>query len=177
MTLVERHGDWMQTISGRQFWPMDPRPEEVHIEDVAHALSMMCRFNGHCQRFYSVAEHSVLISRHVPSEDALWGLLHDASEAYIADIVRPAKRFIQGYRQAEDRIMTAVCEAFGLSLLMPGSVARADTAILADEAAQIMGPAPQKWYLPEAPLGVKIAGLPPGEAREAFLTRYRELTS
>ena len=66
-----RKGDWMQTYTGRQFWPIDPRANEVHIEDIAHALSMMCRYNGHCRTFYSVAEHSVLVSQHVPPEHAL----------------------------------------------------------------------------------------------------------
>lgn len=171
-----RAGDWMQTISGRQFWPIDPRPEEVFIEDIAHALSMMCRFNGHCERFYSVAEHSVIVSRHVPEEHALWGLLHDASEAYIADIVRPAKRFIIGYKQAEDRIMAAICKAFGLSPVTPREVERADSAILADEASQIMGTAPKQWFLPEPPLGAQIVGLSPSEAKAAFLKRFAEIT-
>lgn len=173
---IARKGDWMQTISGRQFWPIDPRPEDVDIEDIAHALSMLCRFGGHCVRFYSVAEHSVIVSRHVPPEDSLWALLHDASEAYIADIVRPAKRFIPGYREAEDRIMAAICAAFGLQLDMPATVARADSAILADEAGQIMGAAPKQWHLPEPPLGARIIGLPPVEAKAAFLQRFAALT-
>ncbi|MFN9113590.1 MAG: phosphohydrolase, partial [Bacteroidota bacterium] len=70
---------WIQTFSGIAFWPLDPKPEHVRIADIAHALSMKCRYNGHTRKFYSVAEHSVLVSRHVPEEDALWALLHDAS--------------------------------------------------------------------------------------------------
>jgi len=172
-----RQGDWMQTVSGRQFWPIDPRPEDVHIEDIAHALSMMCRFGGHCDRFYSVAEHSVLLSWKVPQEDALWALLHDASEAYIADIVRPAKRFINGYKEMEVRIMAAVCGAFNLPIIPPPSVKRADTAILADEAAQIMGTKPKDWILPEPPLGVRIIGLTPSAAKRAFLDRFQSLAA
>lgn len=172
-----RQGDWMQTVTGRQFWPIDPRPEDINIEDIAHALSMMCRFGGHCDRFYSVAEHSVLVSENVPPQDALWGLLHDASEAYIADIVRPAKRFIIGYKDIEGRIMAAVCGAFDLPYIEPPSVKRADNAILADEAAQIMGAKPKDWILPEPPLGVRIIGLSPTDAKAAFLTRYRALTT
>ena len=171
-----RQGDWMQTVSGRQFWPIDPRPEDVHIEDIAHALSMMCRFGGHCERFYSVAEHSVLVSEHVPPEDALWALLHDASEAYIADIVRPAKRFLSNYKEVEGRIMAAVCTAFGLPAIEPPSVKRADNAILADEAAQIMGTKPKDWVLPEQPLGVIITGLSPENAKSLFIERFRALT-
>lgn len=172
----ERQGDWMQTVSGRQFWPIDPRSEDVFIEDIAHALSMMCRFGGHCELFYSVAEHSVLVSENVPAEDALWALLHDASEAYIADIVRPAKRFLANYKEVEGRIMAAVCAAFNLPVIEPPSVKRADNAILADEAAQIMGTKPKDWILPEPPLGVRIIGLSPADAKQAFMARYRALS-
>lgn len=69
----DRRGDWIQTFTGRRFWPLDPRPEDVCIEDIAHALSLKCRFGGHCTRFYSVAEHSVHVSNYVPAEFALWG--------------------------------------------------------------------------------------------------------
>jgi len=171
-----RKGDWMQTYTGRQFWPIDPRADEIHIEDIAHALSMMCRYNGHCKIFYSVAEHSVLVSRSLPDDFALWGLLHDASEAYIADIVRPAKRFIAGYCEAEDKIMNAVCERFGLSSDMPAEVKRVDNAILADEQPILIGPVAAEWGLTEPALGVPIVGLAPWEAERWFLARYAELT-
>ena len=81
-----RNGSWLQTYTGIQFWPLDPRPEEIDIQDIAHALSLLCRFNGHCQRFYSVAEHSVHVSTILAPEFGLWGLLHDAAEAYLSDI-------------------------------------------------------------------------------------------
>ena len=170
-----RNGDWMQTITGRKFWPIDPRPEDIDIYDIAHALSMMCRFNGHCKWFYSVAEHSVYVSDLCPPDYAVWGLLHDASEAYIADIVKPAKPYIAGYREAENRIMAAVCERFGLPMDQPQCVKEADNAILADEAAQIMGPHPDEWYLPSAPSGTKILGLTPSKAKKLFLDRARYL--
>jgi len=172
---MTRNGDWMQTFTGRQFWPIDPRANEVDIEDIAHALSMMCRYNGHCKIFYSVAEHSVLVSRALPDDLALWGLLHDASEAYIADIVRPAKRFIAGYCDVEDRIMNAVCERFGLSPTMPAEVKRVDNAILADEQRSIMATPPAPWTLPEPALGVEIIGWAPWQAKQRFLARYAEL--
>ena len=69
-----RKGGWIQTYTGRQFWPMDPRSHEVFIEDIAHSLSMMCRYAGHCERFYSVAEHSILLARHVSYENKLAAL-------------------------------------------------------------------------------------------------------
>src|SRR5258708_302056 len=87
----DRRGNWMQTYTGRAYWPADPRAEDVCIEDIAHALSLLCRYTGHCKRFYSVAEHSILISQVVPPEYAFFGLMHDAQEAYINDLARPIK--------------------------------------------------------------------------------------
>lgn len=174
--MEQRKGEWMQTVSGKAFWPIDPRAEDVDIEDIAHALSMVCRYGGHCQRFYSVAEHSIYVSRHVPKEDALWGLLHDAAEAYIADIVKPAKRFISGYAEVEDRLMEVICERFGLPVTPPESIKKADTAILLDEMPQLLGEPPLPWGLTEGPLGIEILGLQPGQAKQAFLNRFYELT-
>jgi hypothetical protein len=67
---VAHTGNWIQTFTGRQYWPLDPREGDVYIEDIAHALSLQCRFTGHCRSFYSVAEHCVRVSHVVPSEDA-----------------------------------------------------------------------------------------------------------
>ena len=78
----ERIGSWLQTYTGKKFYPFDPREEEVDILDIAHALSQLCRFGGHTKEFYSVAEHCVLVSMCCPSEVKLLGLLHDAAEAY-----------------------------------------------------------------------------------------------
>ena len=113
-------GDWMQTYTGVRFYPMDPRPEELDIRDIAHALSLICRYGGHVDRFYSVAEHCVLMSQCVPEEHALWALLHDASEAYVGDMVRPLKRQLPEYEAAEGRVIAAIVERVGLpSTRMP----------------------------------------------------------
>jgi len=137
---TERIGEWSQTAHGRMFFPMDPRPEEVHIDDIAHALALQCRFGGSCSRFYSVAEHCVHMARAVSPENAMWALLHDASEAYIVDVPRPIKKHLAGYSSIEQRIMFAVCDKFGLPRTMPREVKQADDAILLAEADQIMGP-------------------------------------
>lgn len=105
-------GDWIQTYSGRAFYPLAPYPQDVCIEDIAHALSQLCRFGGHCRRFYSVAEHSVLLSRVVVPEFQLWALLHDASEAYLVDVPRPIKKQLPAYVEAERRVMAAICARF-----------------------------------------------------------------
>ena len=173
---MTRYGDWMQTFTGRAFWPMDPRPEDVCIEDIAHALSMQCRYAGHCRVFFPVAQHSLLVARHLPPELRLWGLLHDSPEAYLVDVPRPVKPFLRGYREAEDRVMDAIVQAFGLRPeRMPDEVKRVDTAILADEARQLMAPSPMPWHLPEPPLGIKIGPMQPAEARDEFIRVFHEL--
>jgi hypothetical protein len=174
-TYIRQPKDWIQTFTGRQFWPLDPRPEDVCIEDIAHALSMKCRYSGHSKIFYSVAEHSVHVSHYLPDGLKLWGLLHDSGEAYLPDVPRPIKPFLTGFKGMEDAIMLAVCERYGLCLQEPSMVKRVDTAILADEMAQIMGPPPADWYLPEGALGVTIEGWLPERAEKEFLKRFERL--
>lgn len=166
----------MQTYRRIQFWPLDPRPEEVDIEDIAHALSMQCRYGGHVRHFYSVAEHSILVSRMVPREDALWGLLHDASEAYLSDVIRPVKRFLTNYKAIENRLMAVICERFGLPPEQPESVTWADNAILADERERVMGGEIAPWRLEHGPTGVDIRCHAPVTARADFLHRFHQLT-
>ncbi len=169
-------GDWIQTAGGRQFWPMDPRPDEVFIDDIAHALSMLCRFGGHCLRFYSVAEHCVLMARAATDRHtALWALLHDASEAYLVDVPRPLKPFLIGYDEAEAKIMRAVEYRFKLHLGLPDIVKRMDHAILMDEQLQNMAPAPVKWSTDAEPLGVRLKFWSPEQARLEFVEEYWRL--
>lgn len=174
--MTERRGDWMQTYTGRAFWPLDPRPEEVEIADIAHALSHQCRYAGHCRQFYSVAEHSYLLSRRVAPEHALWALLHDAAEAYLVDLPRPVKRNVVGYAEAEAAVMAAICARFGLPSEMPAEVHEADGRILHDEAAQNMARPPMPWNLPGLPLGLTLQLWSPLRAEAAFLNRYYQLT-
>lgn len=167
----------MNTWTGKQFWPIDPRPEDIDIEDIAHALSMTCRYGGHISAYYSVSEHSYIVSHHVPKEYALWGLLHDASEAYLSDIVRPAKPYIAGYKEAEARLMAVICERFGLDPVEPAEVKWADGAILADEMRTLIRKPAGEWDLPVPEgLGAWINCWTPMTAKAAFLRRFRELT-
>jgi 5'-deoxynucleotidase YfbR-like HD superfamily hydrolase len=82
---------WIQTYQGGCFEPFNPHPDQIHIRDIAHALALTCRFTGHCLDFYSVAQHSVMVSQIVSHKHALAGLLHDASEAYLTDVASPIK--------------------------------------------------------------------------------------
>jgi hypothetical protein len=114
-------------------YPLNPRVDDVCVDDIAHALAMQTRFTGHCRRFYSVAQHSVHVSHVCDRRDALWGLLHDASEAYLSDVSRPVKRLpeMSEYRSAEQRLLAVICERFGLPEAEPPSVKRADTSAAA----------------------------------------------
>ncbi len=183
----ERFGDWMQTYTGLKFWPLDPRPEEVDIEDIAHALSLTCRFNGHCRRFYSVAQHSVLVGRLLDDPDsARWGLLHDAAEAYLQDAVRPIKDFIgfnfgvesviyTPYRRVEKTILKTIARAFDLPWPMPPEVAEADEIVLATERRDVMAEWGHRWTVNAEPASFTIVPLPPDAAKRLFLRRFREL--
>jgi len=170
-----RHGNWMQTYSGRQFWPVDPRPSEVHLIDIAHGLAHACRFAGHCSRFYSVAEHSVYVSQIVPPELALVGLLHDATEAYVVDIPRPLKPFLTGYAAIEDGVWVAIAQRFGLPEKMPQAVKDADNALLLAEQRDIMAPPPAPWNIPGEAAPIRIIGLDPATAERVFLERFWQL--
>lgn len=171
--------DWIQTYTGRAYFPAAPRAEDVDIRDIAHALSMLCRYTGHVTRFYSVAEHSIHVSNLVPPEDALAGLLHDGTEAYCNDLASPFKRHLPDYKAAEARNWLAIAEHFSLSPDLPQSVHDADYAMLFAEKAQLFQhPPPMDWAI--QPRGavpdVGTLGMVPMVAEYAFLRRYRELT-
>ena len=110
----------MTTFTGRHFDPMQIRTEDICIEDIAHALSLMCRGGGHLKYFYSVAQHSLNCAAEAKARGwserlQLACLLHDASEAYLSDIIRPVKANLTGYLEIESRIMEKILEKFNLS--------------------------------------------------------------
>ena len=169
---------WINTYTGRQFWPLAPRVEDVDIEDIAHALSLQCRFTGHVHEFYSVAQHCCLVAERVPEEDRAWALLHDAPEAYLIDLARPVKHapWMQQYRDVEDCLMAVIAERFGLVGECPDSVKDADKRMLMTEAHSLMTMHPQ-WLI-HAPWKRYEDGpvIPwtPQVARARFLNRFRE---
>lgn len=173
-----RYGDWMQTYTGKQFWPADPRTDEIDIRDIAHALSMQCRYAGHCLRFYSVAEHCVLLARAIP-EHKLWALLHDASEAYLVDVPRPVKPALQPtYGVLEAKLMRRVAERFSLpSPEQPSLVGEYDFRMLVDEKAQNMFDGPHWSSIDRLePVGVTLQFWSPAEAKAEFLATFTELS-
>lgn len=178
-------GDWSQLYSGRQFFPMSPRPEDVDAVDIGHALGMLCRYNGHVSHFYSVAEHSVHVSRALEAagEDChtqLAGLLHDAAEAYVGDMVRPLKLQMPAYVAAEDRVLGVIFEHFLMppefAVAMPVAVREADNRILLDERAALLTEPPVPWQQEGLePLGVVIRCWGPEEASAHWQLRLAEL--
>lgn len=167
----------LMTASGLDFYPMAPSPLDVDIEDIAHALANTCRYGGHARSFYSVAQHSVLVSRALPPNLRRWGLLHDAAEAYVGDIPRPLKRHLQGYAEIEATVMGCIAIALNLRpLVMPDEVKQVDNAIIADEAKALMPERSRTWPGAEDALGIEIDPWSPGKARAAFLMEYRHLS-
>lgn len=116
---IQKTTDWIQTYTDKKVYPLEPDVESICIEDIAHSLSLICRFNGHCSRFYSVAEHSLWclrIARDMGLDYAtrLWVLMHDASETYLHDITRPLKKFIIDYDIWEANMIVAIRHALDL---------------------------------------------------------------
>ena len=109
--------DYITTYTKTHFYPLSPRKEDIHIEDIAHALSLMTRANGHFPEFYSVAQHCVHCSREAMARggsprEVMLCLLHDAAEAYMADVTRPVKKAVKGYSEAEARLLGMICEKY-----------------------------------------------------------------
>lgn len=169
--------DWVQTFTGHVFPTHDFKPENFIIDDIAHALALSCRFNGHCLQFYSVAQHSVMVAHAVPKEHALWGLLHDASEAYLGDLLAPFKVNMPEYRAVEKKLMRAICQRFDLPREVPYCVQLADRVLLATEVRDLLNMPPKDWVSLEdiKPLEDKIEPWTWRKAEEAFLLCFEKL--
>lgn len=171
-------GDWIQTFTGKQFWPIDPQIEDIDIKDIAHALSLICRFTGHCEKFYSVAEHSIRVCDVLPKELKLYGLLHDASEAYLTDISRPLKmlNLFDSYREIEKNLQNLIYIKYFLRPTEPFKVKEADNILLFTEARDLMKKPPVKWRdTIYNPLYKKINPMSSKKAEKLFLRRFYEL--
>lgn len=164
--------------SGSYFDFENPEGSLFDVGDIARGLSHICRFAGQCGQFYSVAEHSVHVSRIVPPELALAGLLHDAAEAFVGDMAKPLKIMCPDYQKIEKRIERAVLNRFGLSLPLDPAVKDADIRMLATEQAQIMRNRDDWQYTHGRPVvdGLILQCLPPDEAFNMFIDRFEELT-
>lgn len=173
----------LRTFTGRYVHPLAPEIFEIDIVDIAHSLANQCRFSGHVRDFYSVAQHSVHVAQQVRKHEdkriALWGLLHDAPEAYLVDLPKPLKMaagFGENYRKAEEQLMIAICFTFHLPLTEPEIVKHFDKVLVCTEARDLMGRQGAPWYdvdmLPDP-----IEAWAPGEARRRFEEMFNELTA
>lgn len=179
------HG-WLQTWSGKQFFPLEPRVEDIQFDDIAVSLSRTARFRGMTSEFYSVAQHCVLASRHVAAGFALAALLHDAHEAYTGDIPRPLKQLLNeasdgAVKRIERRLDAVICDAFGypVKLLYRPEVEAIDEVLLATEKRDLLdslGPEPWPWHPLPPPLPGSIEPWDCERALEEFYGRWEELT-
>lgn len=181
---------WIQTYSGLVFRPFDPDPSMVRIEDIAHALSNVNRFNGHTRYPYSVAAHSIFVAMQLggveyrPPEGSdrrrmmLLGLLHDAAEAYFGDIVSPIKRHVPVFREMEARILAAIFVALGIdppNLAEQALIEEVDLRALMTEKRDIHRPEPQAWAVDKVPFETRIVETPWRHVREKFSLLYADL--
>ncbi len=192
-----REDVWIQTYTGKKFYPFAPRPEDVCLEDIAQALSLTCRFGGHCRELYSVAQHCVLMTERYdlwkatalmsddwsdPKQVKLGLLFHDAAEAYLCDLVLPVKSCYEDFKIDEEVILLAITEHFEFRVEYTATELRhfADDCMLQWERRDLMTETEFDWELPALPTGLP-GGLPtlrcwsPLEAKTKFHTVARKL--
>ncbi|MES0298385.1 HD family hydrolase [Citrobacter sedlakii] len=169
---------FIQTLSGKQFDYINSTIDDIDVEDIAGALSNICRFAGHLPEFYSVAQHSVLCSQIVSPEFAFEALMHDAAEAYCQDITAPLKALLPDYRQIEKRTDQLIRLKFGLPLEGSSVVKYADLTMLATERRDLDIDDSIPWVMLEGipPTDLfEIHPLRPGQAFGLFINRFNEL--
>lgn len=176
----------IETFSGKCFNLLEPTEDMIDIEDIAHHLSKLCRFNGACKHFYSVAQHSILVSHIVPRELALFGLLHDAAEAYVGDMSSPLKSLLPEFKEIEDKIQAVILRSFGLynqffkDPLIENEIKKADIAALLAEKERLMLGNFEVWerfqkhsHL-KPPIYIAYASQPE-DAKFQFMERFYEI--
>lgn len=178
------HGDdnsWIQTFSGKKFYPLDPRAEDVDIIDIAHSLSLLCRFTGHCREFYCVAQHSVHVAEVVAQlkpglvELELAALCHDAAEAYFADIASPVKKEITEIKAIEHRLEAAIATRYEYAFPYDEVVKKADLILLSTERRDLMATPPRPWSTYNEPLDRALCAWSSGQAEKMFLNKFYDI--
>ncbi|THF26540.1 phosphohydrolase [Pseudomonas atacamensis] len=165
---------WILTFTGKQFGLYDPYVELIDPRDIAHSLANLCRFNGHTREFYSVVQHCCLVADLVPEEDKLAALLHDGTEAYVGDMVRPLKQWVAAYQDVEEWIWERICTRFKLDTELPATVQQADLIALATERRDLMPTDSASW---DCLVGIEPAAetIRPWSPNEARLTYQQRL--
>ncbi len=177
---------WMQTYHGNRFYPEDVKSSVFCIEDIAHALSNICRFGGHIKKFYSVAQHSVLVADIVRAnggtvEQELWALMHDSAEAYMVDVPTPVKIILKGYKEKEIEVLSAIEKSLGLPRINTSDFATiikdADSIALITEAEQLVSGDVSEWEVCKSfkAYPKELPYLSPEYAKLDFLDRWHQL--
>jgi len=185
---VDDGSPYIELVTGGRFYFNKP---EWDIGAIAHALSLQCRFTGQCRKFYSVGEHSVLVSRimeHLNLGDPMEGLLHDAVESVLSDIARPAKQLLKDYKTLEKALDASMRKAFALPEVPTDGCIQADAIALLLEAAELMPSKGLDWSDVQAPgmtnsqlrhaaknLTFQVQGWTPDNTKERFMQHMSEI--
>ena len=185
MNMKERFGEWQETYTGK-FYAMDPHSEEVNIEDIAHGLSLICRYAGQCKHFYSVAQHCLNVYADLKNQGydktiQLIGLLHDATEIYISDLPKPFKIAIPEYNKAEENIARVIYEKFNLPFKderIEKIIKFSDNEVLYNEAEELMNNI-DNWASnkPHRKLDIDTSLKDPNEVEKEYLKVFYSLTN
>jgi uncharacterized protein len=162
---------WVVTLSGHRFDILNPSPDEVVLTDIACSLARQARFNGHTRFFYSVGQHSCLGAQVSPTKDiGLQMLFHDATEAYIGDLVSPVKALLPDFEVIESRIHWAICEKFGLEFPMSKVIKEIDRRLLATEVRDLITHDLESWNIKaDEPYDFPVIPWPPEVTEARFL--------
>lgn len=190
---ARRREHWIQTFTGRKFYPLAPRPDDVCLEDIAHALSLICRWGGHARHHFSVGQHSINVSLMVEhlggdKRDCTYGLLHDGQESYVGDMVLPLKASAEMdvFRRAEELVERAVFEHFGVKPEhdFNNLVKSVDRRMGVTEGRILLPNSEKTWkeqvapFLEPWPEGIVIREpRQPADVEAAFIRRYQELAA
>jgi hypothetical protein len=188
---IDIENPWLGTPSGQRFFPFTPWKSAIDIEDIAHGLAGKYRYAGLSNRWYTVAQHAIEVSRRFPSRtNALWGLLHDAAETWLTDIPAPIKGYlffaipvaedsvrVASYRALEEEILSAVAETFGLPWPVPDSIHTADLRERARERRDLFDESQPGWKPMSEPYPEPLVPVSPDAAKKMFLARFKELTA
>jgi 5'-deoxynucleotidase YfbR-like HD superfamily hydrolase len=166
-------GPTIRLWSGHYFKFLDPDNSAYTIDDIAHGLSMVCRFGGHCAHHYSVAQHSVHVSEMVPPEFAYQGLMHDAPEALIGDVMKPLKMLLPDYQALEKKIEISVFKRLLVPYPLSAHVKDADWRMLITEQRQLAR-SRDDWATTQGrePYTFTIPQWSPEQAKAMFLARF-----
>ncbi len=168
-----RIGDYIETWNCVKFYPLDPRPEEIVLEDIAISLSRQCRYLGHIDYHYSIAQHCVLLHDYIEAPHKKQMLMHDGSEAYLCDIPRPIKPLLTNYKEIEYKLQTMIYQKYGIDIVEHPRVSDLDRRIVLDEKKALKSKSDTVWNIPGGPLGIEVVQWSQARAYDEFMSRAK----